>query len=113
MTTILDEKSDLFPEKAILRWALLQKTTVNLVNMRTKRRQKPTKINGKTHFWQIPTFQAYTEVYTGLHHTHSEGKDEKTCVSTGSEWIFHDFNPYSQAILRISLYAFTHIHLYI
>ena len=51
--------------------------------MRTKRRQKPTKNNGKTHFRQIPTFQAYTEVYTGLHHTQSDGKDKKTCVFNG------------------------------
>jgi len=36
--------------------------------------------------------------------------EQETCVSTGSEWIFHVFNPYSQAILRISLYLFAHIH---
>ena len=29
VTTILNEKSDLFLEKAILRWALLHKTTIN------------------------------------------------------------------------------------
>ena len=61
----------------------IQVYIVYIVYMKTKRRQKPTKNNGKTHFWQIPTFEAYTEVYTGLHHTQSEGKDEKTCVSTG------------------------------
>ena len=39
--------------------------------MRTKRRQKPTKNNGKIRFGQILTFQAYTKVYTGLHWGHS------------------------------------------
>jgi len=56
---------------------------VYIVYMRTKRRQKPTENNRKMQFGQIPTFQVYTEVYTGLHHTQSERKDEKTCVSTG------------------------------
>jgi len=36
--------------------------------------------------------------------------EQGTCVSTGSECIFHVFNPYSQAILRTSLYIFAHIH---